>query len=191
MKEIKLTIPEGCKTVTVKVDGEQVITEFEPKEGKFEPKDGDILYGSSITETIIIYKGTNRQGAVLSYAGLVLFLGETLSICKDSYTGFGYTRDYTRYATEEEKKRLFDALYQRRQAMERREEGVREASRWRALYGENYYVIGSELNVDCTDEVGHVVDYNRNKVGNYFRTREAAEKVAEQIREIFKNSKAE
>ena len=26
--------------------------------------------------------------------------------------------------------------------------------------------------------------------GNYFRTREAAEKVAEQIREIFKNSKA-
>ena len=32
MKEIKLAIPEGCKTVTVKVDGEQVITEFEPKE---------------------------------------------------------------------------------------------------------------------------------------------------------------
>lgn len=29
------------------------------------------------------------------------------------------------------------------------------------------------------------------KQGNYFRTREAAERVAEQIREIFKNSKAE
>ena len=28
-------------------------------------------------------------------------------------------------------------------------------------------------------------------VGNYFRTREAAEKVASQIRDIFKNSKAE
>ena len=30
MKEIRLTIPDGCKAVTVKVDGEQVITEFEP-----------------------------------------------------------------------------------------------------------------------------------------------------------------
>lgn len=29
------------------------------------------------------------------------------------------------------------------------------------------------------------------KSGNYFKTEEAAEKVAEQIREIFKNSKAE
>ena len=43
MKEIKLTIPEGCKTVTVKMDGEQVITEFEPKDEKWTPKDGDFI----------------------------------------------------------------------------------------------------------------------------------------------------
>lgn len=34
-------------------------------------------------------------------------------------------------------------------------------------------------------------DEKRYQLNNYFKTREAAEKVAEQIREIFKNSKAE
>ena len=126
MKEIKLPIPEGCKTVTVKVDGEQVITEFEPKDEKWTPKDGDILYGKSITENIIIYKGTNEHGAVLSYAGIVLFLGvDNLYICQNLYTGFGHTIDYTRYATEEEKQRLFRRPCQGRQTMERGEEVYR------------------------------------------------------------------
>ena len=35
------------------------------------------------------------------------------------------------------------------------------------------------------------IDNDFYNAGNYFRTREAAEKVAEKIREIFKNSKAE
>ena len=34
-------------------------------------------------------------------------------------------------------------------------------------------------------------DIDRYNVGNYFKTEEAAERVAKQIREIFKNSKAE
>lgn len=35
------------------------------------------------------------------------------------------------------------------------------------------------------------VDDERHLHGNYFKTKEAAERVAEQIMEIFKNSKAE
>lgn len=35
------------------------------------------------------------------------------------------------------------------------------------------------------------LDDKRYNSGNYFKTEKAAEKVAEQIREIFKNSKAE
>ena len=67
----------------------------------------------------------------------------------------------------------------------------RDLPRWRALYNEKYYVINSETNICYQKETGHVVDGNRYDVGNYFRTREAAEKVAKQIREIIKNSKAE
>lgn len=84
---------------------------FDIKEQKYEPKDGDILFGNSITRNIIIYKGTNEKGAVLSYVGITQFLGtDNLTICKEPYLGFGYTKDYTRYATEEEKLLLFNAL---------------------------------------------------------------------------------
>lgn len=40
-------------------------------------------------------------------------------------------------------------------------------------------------------EEGGIDDYALHQIGNYFKTKEAAEKVAEQIRKIFKNSKAE
>lgn len=44
MKEIRLTIPEGCKTVNIKVDGEQVITEFEPLQNRWRAVKGDKYY---------------------------------------------------------------------------------------------------------------------------------------------------
>lgn len=62
--------------------------------------------------------------------------------------------------------------------------------RWRAEKGELYYhIIGD--NVICATDEGLMCDDNRYFINNYFKTRKAAEKVAEQIREIFKNSKAE
>lgn len=192
MKEIKLTIPEGCKTVTIKMDGEQVITEFEPKEEKWTPKDGDILYGKSITENIIIYKGTNEHGAVLSYAGIVSFLGvDRLFICQNLYTGFGHTIDYTRYATEEEKQRLFDALAKEGKRWNAEKKQIEDLPRWRAKEEKTYYYIAVDAEVKDDLESGCIVNDACYSVGNYFKTREAAEKVAEQIREIFKNSKAE
>ena len=106
MKEIKLTIPEGCKTVTVKVDGEQVITEFEPEEKKFEPEDGDILSGVPLPlcKGMLIYKGANQFGGILAYAGLFEGLGtQKLYISENGeYTGYGFVSQYPRRATEEE-----------------------------------------------------------------------------------------
>lgn len=191
MKEIKLTIPEGCKTVTAKMDGEQVITEFEPKEEKWTPKDGDILYGKSITENIIIYKGTGEQGAVLSYAGIVQFLGvDRLFICQYPYTGFGHAIAYTRYATEEEKQRLFDALTKEGKRWNAEKKCIEDLPRWRAEEGGGYYSIGM-YGVINPNDVRAASDDKNYEIGNYFKTREAAEHVAKQIREIFKNSKAE
>ena len=43
MKEIRVNIPEECKKVIVKMDGEQSIISFEMEEEKFEPKAGDII----------------------------------------------------------------------------------------------------------------------------------------------------
>ena len=191
MKEIKLTIPEGCKTVTVKVDGEQVITEFEPKDSKFDPKDGDILYGGSIAECIIIYKGTGEQGEVLSYAGLIPPF-KKLSIFKEPDIVFGCTIDYTRYATEEEKQRLFDALAKEGKRWNAEKKQIEDLPRWRAEKGNIYYYISeNRLEVDCTSDSHGLCDDNYYNARNYFKTKEAAEHVAKQIREIFNKSKAE
>ena len=62
---------------------------------------------------------------------------------------------------------------------------------WRAEKGEPYYHIIGFDNVVCTTDEGLMCDDNRYFINNYFKTRKAAERVAEQIREIFKNSKAE
>lgn len=193
MKEIKLTIPEGCKTVTMKVDGEQVITEFEPKEEKFEPKDGDILFGIVWgVKSIIIFNGVNDSGGVLAYAGLIYGFGKSqLFVDKKPGNGYGMFHNYTRYATEDEKKLLFDALAKEGKRWCAEKKQIEDFPRWRAEEGKEYFYVTFRGTVkECTDN-RLVSDNECYSIGNYFKTREAAERVAEQIREIFKNSKAE
>lgn len=198
MKEISMRIPDGAIKVTVEIgeDG-TVVTRYEKPEvnveEKFQPKDGDILYGNSLTENIVIYKGTNERGAILSYAVMTTFLGvDKVSVFQTPSTGYGLTKDYIRPATEAEKLRLFDALAKEGKRWNAEKKQIENLPRWRALPSENYYCISSELIIiDCQTEIGHVLDDNRYNACNYFKTREAAERVAKQIREIFKNSKAE
>lgn len=86
-----------------------------------------------------------------------------------------------------------------------------EDLRWRAKDGETFYYIDGNFFINSMvrcefhsfwkkydsleerlkDERFNNVEYMLWKKGNYFKNREAAEKVAEQIREIFKNSKSE
>lgn len=192
MKEIRLSIPEGCKAVTVKVDGCKVTTEFEPKEEKWQPKDGDIIvYKFGISKNSIgifrEYCGESEEGFPL-HKDYVALGGDTKYLFFNSGT---YIHDYIRPATEAEKQLLLDVLAKEGYRWNAEKKEVERLPRWRALHGENYYVIGSTLTIDCQAEIGHSVDDRRYSVGNYFKTEEAAERVANQIREIFKNSKAE
>lgn len=181
-QNFKIAVPDGCAAKVEQQEG-FIIVSFELK--KWEPKDGDIV-ASNKREVVAIYAQTDEDnGGIVTYAGLS---GRHLTIRTDM--GWGYTEEF-RPATEEEKRLLFDALAREGKRWNAEEKRVEDLPRWRALYNENYYVIGSELKVDCQNEIGHVVDDNRYNTGNYFKTREAAEKVAAQIREIFKESKAE
>lgn len=195
MTEIKQTIPEGCKTVTVKVDGEQVITEFEPEEKKFEPEDGDILSGCPfpLCKCILIYKGANQFGGILAYAGFIEGLGtQKLYISENGeYNGYGLVGQYIRYATEKEKQRLFDALAKDCKRWNAEEKKVEQLARWRAKQRGQYFFVSELSEVGICIENLCDEDDKHHSCGNYFKTREAAERVAKQIREIFKNSKAE
>ena len=178
-QNFKIAVPEGCTANIEKKDNFVIVT-FEPKEWK--PKDGDVCV--SRKDSIFIFDGNGSRKTSLHFA-----------LFKDGSTTYsgalnGDDTGY-RYATEEEKQLLFDALAKEGKRWNAEKKRIEDLPRWRALYNENYYLIGSELTVDCQSEIGYVVDDNRYNAGNYFKTREAAEKVAKQIREIFKNSKAE
>lgn len=63
--------------------------------------------------------------------------------------------------------------------------------RWRADKDCTYYYVDERGNVlGCNDTRGCASD-SRYSCGNYFKTREAARPYADQIKEIFKKSKAE
>lgn len=181
MKEIKLNIPDGCKTVVINLDWNKVTTKFETE--KWEPKDGDFV--STDDGIVAIYADTNKSGGIISYAGCNSYF---LTTKKDA--GWGYTR-YFHPATEEEKQRLLDKLKEAGYRWNPEKKEVEKIPRWRAIKGGFYYCLNDFLDVIKTSEPNDMLDNVRYNLGNYFRTREAARKVADEIREIFKNSKAE
>lgn len=195
MKEIRLSIPEGCKAVTVKVDGGKVVTEFEPKEEVWLPKDGDFyaVDNGNGTSSISIYNGNyipNFENLVPFYCGVDRY--GTLRINVPN-KGFGFGHYYEiRPATEAEKQRLLDALAKEGYRWNPDKKELEKLSRWRTKKGEEYFFISEgALEVYSENEDFDEVDDARHESGNYFKTEEAAERVASQIREIFKNSKAE
>lgn len=194
MQEIKLNIPEGCKAVTVKVDGGKVITEFEPKGEKWKPKDGDFYsidnaVGSTSTA---IYNGkyTPRFGSLVPFYCGICITGKLVMNVSQRTTGFGCINEI-RPATEEEKQRLFDALAKEGYRWNASNKEFEELPRWRADEDDTYYWISECFELKEETDARTDYDLELYSIGNYFRTRKAAEVVASQIREIFKNSKAE
>ena len=183
-KTYKITLPkwaEATNITTGVTDGVlEVTVGFEKK---YTPEDGDVV---SCYSTVVIYAGTNETGGIMTHAALH---GQHIQteVCEQ---GWGYTSDY-RPATEAEKQRLFDALAKQGKRWNAEKKQIEDLPRWRASYNQTYFHISSKCSIIDEKECGASLDEGRYNVGNYFRTREAAEKVASQIRGIFKNSKAE
>lgn len=101
-----------------------------------------------------------------------------------------YNYGYVSPASESEKQELFSKL---------EDVGLRwnsetksfENIRWRAGQLCEYYSIDSNYTIKRYVESFSIEDFKRYTNGNYFRTPEAAQKVADQIKDIFKKSKVE
>ena len=187
-KTYKITLPKGAKvnhTITLSVNGILEVTVN--MEQKYVPKDGDVVYSPGISDGVIaIYAGTNETGGIMTYAALH---GQRLQTVI-SESGWGYTKNFSP-ATEAEKQRLFDALAKEGKRWNAEKKYIEDLPRWRAKRRRLYYYIVQDRLVLHKEEARETLDNHNYELGNYFRTREAAEKVAEQIRDIFKNSKAE
>ena len=151
---------------------------------EYEPKEGDFISFDD-------YYGLNIAIYNVKYA-----IGHKLYCFYNEKKGLYYkggnvtTFDFTcRPSTEEEKNLLIDKLAEIGKRWNEETRTIEDV-KWRAGKSEPYYyIIGFDSIVGTTDE-RLACDENRYATNNYFKNREAAEKVAEQIREIFKSSKA-
>ncbi len=186
-QNFKIAVPEGCTARVEKQDGFLVVT-FEPK--KYEPKDGDIIAYSfkSNNLNIGIFREQCEPGPYDLHKDYVTIGGNSGELIWDDET---FIHDYMRPATEEEKQRLFDDLAKKGKRWNAEEKRIEDLPRWRACCGADYYYINQIGSIRADNEARVECDDILYESGNYFKTREAAEKVAKQIREIFKNSKAE
>ena len=182
-KTYKITLPKGANIDTVETNADNGVLEVTVGfEQKYVPKDGDVV---ACVGAVAIYAGTNENGELKTYCA---FNG--MYLCIKMSDGWGYTSDY-RPATEAEKQRLFDALAKHGKRWNAEKKCVENLPRWRAQLDEEYYFVDNDCFVADTKDIHIELDNLMYEIGNYFRTREAAEKVAGQIRDIFKNSKAE
>lgn len=179
-KTYKITLPKGAKVYTIDAKADDGVLNVTLKmEQKYMPKDGDIVYAQrdgdrSNYKWIFIYKKAltdpYKRCDVYAYLGIECD-GKTVS--ELHFDDHCSTQEFLRPATEAEKKCIEDL------------------PRWRAEVGSDYYLIERDLTIRTQKDLRWKIDDSIHNAGNYFRTREAAEKVASQIRDIFKNSKAE
>ena len=158
-----IAIPEGCKAV-VKDGSVTIQKDFE---------DGDVLH-SIMNDLMLIYRESSSSECFSSHFNT--------AHVKD----FGWNIHSFRYATEEEKRLLFDKM--KKQGLQWNAEEKRvEKIRWRATKGENYFLLNrTTFEVDHYYECFDEVDAKLYKYGNYFRNREQAEEAARRVKETLR-----
>lgn len=171
-------LPKGAEVTgfNAYVENGEIIVNVELKE-KLNPKDGDFLVSSKGGVFIYSDKESEIPSLYCCYCGehrSHLGIRTTFS---DNWT----EKNGCRFATPEEKDAFIIRL----------EKECLEDIRWRAAVFEEFCYVDSHGDV-ChrTDDLDDCSN-NFYDIGNYFRTEEAAQKAANQIKEIFKNSKAE
>ena len=188
MKEIKVQVPEGITEFSVQVNGETATVVYETrteetgKKEEWKPQDGEIVFAET---------NTGCQHFIFPYCHMRDAVLHDIIGSWELELGCIYLYTYFRPATEEEKKMFHYALKEKGLRWNAEEKKVEKLPRWRAEKNEKYYYVCADAEVEHDLENGCIGDDTCYSIGNYFKTREAAERVAEQIREIFKNSKSE
>lgn len=192
-KKYRNKLPKGVevKGYIAHVDNGEIVVEVELKD-RFQPKDGDFLYcNSGESFAIFIYKDVERKDDIAGcYCGIQCFRDN--NNCYNIYGSVCYAHiSNSRYATKAEKDNLLTALEKECNKRWNAEKKCLEDIRWRAQKGEVYYCLNSWGEVIASIERNTKVDNDRHEIGNYFQTEVAIKPYADQIINIFKNSKAE
>lgn len=185
-KTYRFTLPKNkeVEKTNIRIENGEAFVDVEFKE-KFEPKDGDFLVTDS--NNVFIYNGKNLYNKLGAYAGVTKGGSIKIAVTEDNWT---YDNNI-RFATPEEKADFLGRLERKYHKRWNPETKQLEDIRWRAKMRERYYFVSSACDVASYEESNLGCDNVYYNLGNYYRNVEAAQKVAEQIKEIFRNSKAE
>lgn len=181
MKKI-YNAPEGCKITSTEIVDNQVIVTFE--EDKFEPKDGDFVCSISIPSgerCTFIFKHDDGNGKYRCHAGIDGGGNFRIPIrCFDHYSNIDGG-----YATKEEKQCLLNELNKNGYDWDAENKQVVKKL-WRAEAGERYWFV-NRINVDWGYGQRSLLSNSHYNDGNYFSTKEEAQKYADKFKEILKN----
>ena len=171
MKEMKYKLPNDAESVTVKVEDGYVVALYEPKK---EFKFGDyVRVCKNYTEVgIVLSKCDNGNYEILETDNQRYIVNSKL-IKEIRDFEIVYINRYLK-----EYNLVID--YDKKEIVKKR---------WRVYCGSGYYYINSVNKIETENEYGDDVDDDRYEIGNYFRTKEQAEKVAKEIREVFEKHK--
>lgn len=188
-KTYRFTLPQNkeVESTNIRVENCEVFVDVELKD-KFHPNDGDFL--TNKRGKVFIYNG--QRGEYLQYGA---YCGTTIEDVINIYKYKGVC-DWTdkegcRFATPEEKSAFLERLEKECHKRWNPETKQLEDIKWRAKKGEGYYTVNGLLDVVSEFSGAYPHEDVLYERGNYFRTSEAAQKVADQIKEIFKTSKTE
>ena len=191
-KKYNIRIPKGkeVKNVKTNIVNGNIKVSFD-LDDVFEPKDGDFLAVKD-DGCVFIYSDAKAlsRDSVCSYCGSFgNYKGSIEVRFSDNWT----TKENCRIATSDEKEKFIDRLKNECGKRWNSETKKLEDIRWRAEENELYYylIVGNPTIVKNMADTHLLFDDARYESGNYFRTYKAAKKVADQIKDIFKNSKAE
>ena len=193
-KTYKIMLPRNKEAQNIKTNIKDGIIEVEVEfKEKWEPSEGEICYLKGDQHYVFIFK---EVACNVIYSYIALFLDtDTLYYKRDCIICDTLDIKIFRPATDTEKQLLFDALAKKGKMWDAQKKAVVDLPRWRAEEEESYFYVFIDPEIQM--QVIHATDFRcyadekRYQLGNYFKTEEAAERVVEQIREIFKNSKAE
>lgn len=180
---------EDVENTNVRIGNGELIVEVEFKE-KFKPKDGDFvitpygniyIYNSSYAISGRSYKLHGFYAGVNGFGSII--------INTDFENGFNGAE---RLATPEEKDAFLERLEKECHKRWNPETKKLEDVRWIPNNLEKYWYITEDIEVAFA-KYGNMNNLHifRIRANNCFKTEDAAQKVADQIKEIFKNSKAE
>ena len=166
-----ITIPEGCKAI---VKGESVEIE---KAQKF--KNGDVLVVviDDVACPFIFFNTTE-------FCCYHIMLRPNGEISRTWFFDISKLA-YTRHATEEEKRQLFDKMKEKGWLWNAEKKCV-ELNRWRAEKGEEYYTINSVMEIAQLIERGDSCDNGLWNALNCFRTQKQATEAAKRAREALR-----